>query len=254
MDWYPWYFKTYKSNTRHLTAEQDGIYRRLLDEYMETREPLPDDDVALSRIAGVNEIKWLDASSIVRAFFKHKNGLLFHDFCDNQLDIQDKKSKRRSLIAEKAAKKRWKKFEQKQEDECIEHASSNSQAMLTDATETVTVTKKEKEKILKKEKVEKPDDVDEAVWKDFITHRKVKKAPVTESVIKTFRAEAKKINWTLQEAILETCLRGWQGFKSEWVQNSQTKGNYHGKKSDTELAMEAGDRAVQRSLAHLTEE
>ena len=74
--WYSWYPGKFKSATRHLTAEQDGIYRRLLDEYMETREPLPDNDIALARIEGVNEIKWLDASRIVRAFFTHESGML----------------------------------------------------------------------------------------------------------------------------------------------------------------------------------
>ncbi len=54
MDWYPWHYRRYKEKTLHLTAEQDGIYRRLTDCYMETRKPLPDNDLALARIAGVD--------------------------------------------------------------------------------------------------------------------------------------------------------------------------------------------------------
>ena len=146
--WYPWYPALFKADTRHLTAEQDGIYRRLLDEYMETREPLPDSDIALSRIAGVNENNWLDAKRIVIAFFTHKNGMYFHKKCDQELDIQDKKSLRRILSAEKAAKKRWsqhgKKTKQKQKDKCDTHAQRNAVDMRQDATVTVTVTEKNK--------------------------------------------------------------------------------------------------------------
>ena len=44
MDWFPWYPERYKNKTLHLTVEQGGIYRRLIDHYMETRQPLPDND------------------------------------------------------------------------------------------------------------------------------------------------------------------------------------------------------------------
>lgn len=69
----------------------------------------------------------------------------------------------------------------------------------------------------KKKKVEKPDDVSSEVWNDFLDHRKAKKAPVTKTVITLIRNEAKKINWTLERAMEETCARGWQGFKAEWA-------------------------------------
>jgi len=138
--WYPFFPSEYKKATRHLTAEQDGIYRRLIDEYMETREPLPDDDIALARIAGVNENKWLDAKRIVIAFFTHTNGTISHEFCDQQLDIQDKRAKRRSESAEKAAKKRWENNKSKQELKCDTHTPRNATRMRRNATDTDTDT------------------------------------------------------------------------------------------------------------------
>jgi len=143
--WYPFYPSKFKAGTRHLTAEQDGIYRRLIDEYMETREPLPDNDIALARIAGVNEIKWLDAKRILSAYFSHSNGMLYHKFCDQMLDIQDKKSKRRSASAEKAAKKRWENHKQNQQVKCGTHAERNANAMRLDATDTDTDTDTKKD-------------------------------------------------------------------------------------------------------------
>lgn len=142
--WFPWYPAVYKANTMHLTAEQDGIYRRLLDHYMDTREPLPDNDTALARIAGVNEISWLDAKRILVAYFTHSNGMFHHAFCDKQLDIQDKKARRRSASAEKAARKRWSGAKTKTVVEqalaCGSHTERNAVAMRGDATETETDT------------------------------------------------------------------------------------------------------------------
>ena len=33
INWYPWYPADFRIDTAHLTAEQDGIYRRLIDYY-----------------------------------------------------------------------------------------------------------------------------------------------------------------------------------------------------------------------------
>ncbi len=125
-EWFPWYPSLFEADTMHLTLEQDAIYRRLIDHYMKTRLPLPDSDVALARIAGADLACFEHASSIVRAFFKHKNGKLFHKFCDEQLDIQDKRVKNRSEISKRAAAKRWKESKPDQEDKCIEHASDDA--------------------------------------------------------------------------------------------------------------------------------
>lgn len=109
MDWYPWYFSLYKADTMHLDPYQDGCYRRLIDHYMETRQPLPDNDHALARIVGDSHANWVaNGVAMVRPFFKAKNGLLYHKKCDEILDNQDKKAKRLSESGKKGASKRWK--------------------------------------------------------------------------------------------------------------------------------------------------
>lgn len=69
----------------------------------------------------------------------------------------------------------------------------------------------------KKNGVEKPSDVSETIWLDFINHRKAKKAPVSETVINSIRKEADKIPWSMDQALSEICARGWQGFKADWI-------------------------------------
>jgi uncharacterized protein YdaU (DUF1376 family) len=111
MDWYPWFFQLFKADTMHLDPYQDGCYRRLIDHYMETRQPLPDNDYALARIVGDSHPNWVAmASAIVRPFFIAKDGLLYHKKCDEILEDQDKRAKKLSASGKAGAKKRWSKI------------------------------------------------------------------------------------------------------------------------------------------------
>lgn len=65
-----------------------------------------------------------------------------------------------------------------------------------------------------------PSDVPENLWKDYLAVRKAKKAPMTEVALDGIKAEAEKAGWTLEAAIKECVVRGWQGFKADWVTKS----------------------------------
>lgn len=80
-------------------------------------------------------------------------------------------------------------------------------------TETETETKRER----KATSVACPPDVSPQVWQDWLQLRKSKKASVTETVIKGARAEAAKLNWTLDQFLIEWCTRGSQGLKADWI-------------------------------------
>lgn len=81
--------------------------------------------------------------------------------------------------------------------------------------ERETETKKETEK--KATVVATPEGVSQSVWDDFKILRKAKKAPITQRAIDGLIAEANKAGWTLEQALTECCMRGWQAFKAEWV-------------------------------------
>lgn len=70
---------------------------------------------------------------------------------------------------------------------------------------------------------EKPDDVDEQVWNDFLTVRKAKRAPVTPTAVEGIQREAQKAGISLNEAIKVIVTRGWHGFSNNygWKTNSQ---------------------------------
>ena len=77
--------------------------------------------------------------------------------------------------------------------------------------ETETETKK------KATSVAPPEGVSDSVWQEFKTLRKAKKAPITQRAIDAITIEANKAGWTLEKALEECVVRGWQAFKADWV-------------------------------------
>ncbi len=64
----------------------------------------------------------------------------------------------------------------------------------------------------------KPDGFCDQLWRDWKNHRK---AAFTETALKGIEREAAKAGWTLEAAITEAIERGWQGFKSDWVEGKK---------------------------------
>ena len=80
--------------------------------------------------------------------------------------------------------------------------------------------KKDKERI---NNVLKPDFISDELWADFKKLRQGKKAPITATVMAGIIQEAEEAGWTLEEALKEICIRGWQSFKAEWVEKKGKK-------------------------------
>lgn len=62
-----------------------------------------------------------------------------------------------------------------------------------------------------------PPDVKEQVWKDWLTLRKMKKAPVTETVVESAQKEAVKANMSFNDFLVIWCRRGSQGLEADWL-------------------------------------
>jgi hypothetical protein len=80
-------------------------------------------------------------------------------------------------------------------------------------TETETETKK------RATVVATPIGVSDSVWQEFVSHRKSKKARVTQLVIDGIQKEASIAGWSLEDALKETIVRNWQSFKADWVKD-----------------------------------
>ena len=83
--------------------------------------------------------------------------------------------------------------------------------------ETETETEGETGTKKKATSVAPPSGVSNSVWQEFKTLRKAKRAPITQRAIDAISSEAQKIGWTLEKALEECVVRGWQAFKADWV-------------------------------------
>lgn len=69
MNYYKHYMGDYQRDTGHLSLAQDGAYRRLIDHYYSTEQPLPADAAALYRICGAMDKKEREAVLFVAESF-----------------------------------------------------------------------------------------------------------------------------------------------------------------------------------------
>lgn len=75
--------------------------------------------------------------------------------------------------------------------------------------------------------LQKPDDVSEQVFSDFLALRKEKKAKLTPTALDGIRSEATKAGVTLQRALEICCMRSWQGFNASWIEKEITNGRQY---------------------------
>ncbi len=65
--------------------------------------------------------------------------------------------------------------------------------------------------------IEKPSDVSELVWADWLVLRLAKNAPVTATVILQMRSKAADVAMSLEQVLSICCERGWAGFDAKWL-------------------------------------
>ena len=109
----------------------------------------------------------------------------------------------------RVAKHRNKKKQVSNVDETLQKRPSNAIDTDTD-TDTEQIQKRTTS-------VATPIGVSDSVWQEFKSLRKAKKAPISQRAVDAISNEAKKINWTLEKALEECVVRGWQSFKADWI-------------------------------------
>jgi hypothetical protein len=103
----------------------------------------------------------------------------------------------------------------------LSNADETLQKRLSNAIDTDTDTDKKQIQIQsnKATVVATPIGVSDSVWQEFVSHRKSKKARVTQLVIDGIQKEATIAGWSLENALKETIVRNWQSFKADWVKD-----------------------------------
>jgi hypothetical protein len=138
-----------------------------------------------------------------------KNLFISKNFIDRQWNLLnwDKRQFVSDSSTMRVAKHRQKKKQEGNANETLQKLPSN-------AIDTDT----DKNQIQKRTTaVATPEGVSDSVWQEFKSLRKAKKAPITQRAIDALTNEANKAGWTLEKALEECVVRGWQAFKADWV-------------------------------------
>lgn len=171
------------------------------------------------RTAVIEAIKWLESVGLVKADRTDRYRTFYvltpANFKSEQLVRQDNQSgKRTSSPDDKLV--RLADDEVREPDDEVRQADTNRQ----EPSRTVSkATKKQRADALPC-----PDDVSPQTWADWLALRKAKKAPVTETVVKQARNEARKAGITFEAFLAVWCARGSQGLQADWLKPSERAG------------------------------
>lgn len=97
------------------------------------------------------------------------------------------------------------------------HVNGTSVAGLIPDSGFLIPDSKEKTKTPRKREPPCPDGVTEGTWQDWLTLRRAKRAPVTDTVVKEAAAEAGKAGLSLDAFLRVWCARGSQGLQADWI-------------------------------------
>jgi uncharacterized protein YdaU (DUF1376 family) len=205
--WMPLYIADYLSATSRLTTEQHGAYLLLIMDYWKNGAP-PDNDQVLAQITKLSPDAWSNARTMLKAFFQVQDGLWIQHRIESEM-VKAQHNKQVNVKRGKAgAEARWSK-----NAPSIDEASS--EVCSTDSTSpSPSPSPSPKSSPIK---IPTPEGVSDSVWQEFKSLRKAKKAPITQRAIDKISEEAKLAGWTLEKALEECIVRGWQAFKADWV-------------------------------------
>lgn len=193
--------------------------------YYETEAQLPLDLPTLCRKIVANECP-TDVERLLNEFFVKTPTGWFHERCEEEISNYQANNSQRALAGKASAAKKALKKQQA--------LNGNSTSVETPLNENPTEIHNQstnqpinhkpiKEKSAKAPTIQKPDDVDEQVWLDWLQLRKEKNAAVTETVLKNARKEAALASMTLMAFLEIWCARGSQGLQADWLRKTDGK-------------------------------
>jgi uncharacterized protein YdaU (DUF1376 family) len=210
----PLHIGDFISGTLHMDAAQKGAYIMLLLAHYQAGEcGLPNDDKQLARIAGVTMKKWAEMRPILSKKFEVNDDFWISSKCVEVLQkVHEHSSSQRAK-----ALKRFKSGDA---------AALPQQSQPKPKPKPYVLLEKEP-----KAKTEKPPDVSDEVWRDFLKQRKTK---FTNTALDGIRREVAKAGISLEDGLRIAVERGWQSFKADWIREKHENTSRNHKKSKTE--------------------
>jgi uncharacterized protein YdaU (DUF1376 family) len=210
--WMPFYVSDYLADTGHLTTAEHGAYMLLIMHYW-SNGGLPDDDRKLARICRMSPDEWRDVRETLSDFF--------HDgWRHKRIDAEFLKAAERSEKASAAAGRRWAKPQPDADADAMRTHSEgicegNAKAMLSQSQSHILSSNEDntREPTARDVLLEC---LSEKTAADVIAHRQAKKSKLTPRAARELVNAFQKFG-DPEAAAAEMILRGWTGFKPDWM-------------------------------------
>lgn len=82
MHYFQWNIKSYRADTAHLSNEEDLAYRRLIEHYYDTEQPIP---TALPPLCRRLRLGLPEVETVLSEFFEHTENGWLHAYCDSEI-------------------------------------------------------------------------------------------------------------------------------------------------------------------------
>lgn len=238
MHYYPHHIGDYRSGTMHLSNEEDLAYRRLLEMYYDTEQPIPLETQWVARRLRVGAEA---LESVLRDFFTRTEEGFRNAKCDLVIREYHEMAEKNRRNGRKGG--RPKSNKQATENPVGSESVTNGNPVETHLKanqEPITNNQKSRKKKAADAAVSLPSGVDQQVWDDWLAIRKAKNLPLTETAWGEMEKEAAKARLPVETVIRECCLRGWAAFKASWWKREVTKPDFVEKRKETMRGLTRG--------------
>jgi len=198
MYYYQFNIGDYASHTQRLSLLEDLAYRRLLDEYYLHERPFNSGLTSVARQIGMREHE-NEVQFVLESFFHLTDDGWINVRANKEIAHFKGKIEQASRAGKASAERR--------------SNARSTDVQPTNNQEPITNNHKPKNTVVP------PEGVTDAVWQDWKSLRKAKRAAVTQTAIDGIECEAKKAGVSLQVALETCCARGWTGFKADWLKD-----------------------------------
>jgi uncharacterized protein YdaU (DUF1376 family) len=222
MHYYQFHIGDYKAATSHLSNEEDLAYRRLLDMYYDTEQQIPLDIQWVSRRLRLGSDV---VQTVLNDMFEHTENGYKNSRADDEIQAYHSFLLKQKLNGKKGG--RPKKTQSK--------PTANPEVTQVEPKKSLTTNHKPITNIY----TATPEGVSDALWKDFLAIRKVKKLPMTETAMEGLKREAASASKSLSEALTICCERGWGGFNAKWLERDAPTGGSKQLTMQEEMALRA---------------
>jgi uncharacterized protein YdaU (DUF1376 family) len=182
-------------------------YTRLIRAYYRRERPIADEKEAIKLARAVTAKQKLAVTNVLQEFFTKCNDGFKNKRCDEEiLKYQAQSSTNRRIARERTVNDSSTKRTPNHKPVTSSHIKATSKAIAPD--------KSDAKKIGLKELLDLG--VPEQAAVDWLTVRKAKKAPLTQTALDGIEREGRKAGLTIAQVVTICASRNWQSFKASW--------------------------------------